>query len=876
MTAVLPPGVSSPQNEPRPKALPPPGKAADDILVKWVDEGLYYGHPLRARDMSRWRRAERYDQGLQWGRRARAGYDEGGSASQWVDAYWGPDDPNWIPTPVFNDGHGARANESARLARPNYRPSVSPRSATPDIKSREGARNMHDMLVHRLDEMEWDIKEAPLIYNHLPIYGGAWWKSEYVLSWDKTVPVPVQTATACLNEECDFTLANKTVGPALAGRFPGLAQGGVPSPKGGLDVTNCPRCLDRPPLLPFKPTMEEAASSRDSIGRPMGEEKPLGDWVLSVPSPYDMFVYNQGLGAGPGRIPDFVHSHVETLDWVALHHPEIADRVMPENAAALAKYHPVAGAPDILGRGVMSGRSFDGCVRVVERHKHPFMERSADEEGKGVWKINRGRSVRRIGKVIALDGDYMVPSLNYPGETIERVLVDYIPWEFRDGGQRLEGISMWDLLFDAQDAENEGISQRQSVRQRMAVPMYLSFREHNFEIQAMAAGVPGRMAVIDAVAEAPTMEPKIINNTTIDQGVSQEIEHSQRSIDRLSGNVEVEKGQVPTAAVSAAQAIAALKTYAGEKRESRLLRIKNSLRRAWGHGARVMEAMYIEPRDCNYEDADGSKRCRPIHGKDFARQTEVEVDAEPDYDVKAKNSAATRDLIQIGVIDPKTLKGTKARAVAKLLDAPEELFEDDDLQRDASEREWICFKEDGYTPQMDPGLDDHSTHYEIHGRACMDQWFLELEKKAGWDGALKVLADDWDIHLQQAALMMPPLPLPGMAPVILPCLQDRVVQMWTQSLMMAGFQPQDPNAMQQVMEWRAHMESHKLHDEMKQIRAQMQPTLAAPGADATMAGNQTTSQAPPEDTAPPGQFSLPGSGQGEPSMPHPPQAPGGQ
>jgi hypothetical protein len=812
-----------------------------------VDEGLYYTHPLRVKDAARWRRAELYDRGLQWLMRAKSGYDEGRGTSQWIEAFWSADDPNYIPMPVFNEGFGARSNESARLGRPNYRPMVDPRSATPDLASREGARNTKDMVVHRLDQMEWDTKEAPLIYYHMPLYGGAWWKSEFVLSWDKTTIVPVTGAAQCAGPECDFTLASKTVPRPLLGKFPLLAENAASAtPDGGVKIDHCPRCDDHPPMLPFKPTMQEAQGTRDSLGRPMGQEQPLGDWVMSVPNPNDMFVYNQGLGSGPGRIDDFVHAHVETLDWVALHYPSKVDEVRPENPAALAKFHPVAGAPDIMGRGLMSAKSFDGCVRIVERHKKPFMQRSLDETtGKGVWKMNKGRSVVRAGKKILLDTDLMLESLNFPGEYNERVIVDYIPWEFRDGGQRLEGISLWDLLFDPQDAENEGISQRQAVRQRMAVPMYLFLKQHNLEILPMMAGIPGRMAVIEAVEEAPNVTPQIINNTTIDQGVSLEIEHAQRAIDRLSSNIEVEKGQVPGGGVTAAQAIVSLKTFAGEKREPRLARIKNSLRRGWRHGAKLMEAMYIEPRPADFTDSDGSKRTRNIHGKDFARQTEVDVDAEPDFDVKAKNSAATRDLISLRVVDPATLRGQKARTLAKLLDAPQELFEDDDLQRDAAEREWIAFKEEQRVPQVDPSLDDHGAHYETHGRAAHQEWFRDLEDRGDWDGALKILEVGWFEQLQMLA--MTPI-APGGAT----SLQDRIVQLWQALLAQGMYQPKDPQALLQLLQWRAHMEAHRVGDETRQARAMMQPTLPAPGAPATAAGTQPTDQTPPAQSAPQG------------------------
>jgi aminopeptidase len=55
--------------------------------------------------------------------------------------------------PIGDPADLARINESARLGRPNYRPTVTPKSEMPDVRSREGAKLMKQMLTHRLREM---------------------------------------------------------------------------------------------------------------------------------------------------------------------------------------------------------------------------------------------------------------------------------------------------------------------------------------------------------------------------------------------------------------------------------------------------------------------------------------------------------------------------------------------------------------------------------------------------------------------------------------------------------------------------------------------------------------------------------------------------
>lgn len=823
---------------------PPIGMSDLTALMKWVDSGIYYGHDLRCRDASEWRRAELYDKGAQWLNESLAGYEGGGTAAQWVETYWGKDDPSYIPTPVFNEGVGARINESARLGRPNYRPTIRPRAETPDLKSREGGKLMKEQILHRLRDCHWDDRHSPLLYYHMPLYGGAWWKSEFVLRWDQTVTVPVTGGVQC--PTCGLKLSSPTLDPAQLGKINGALSGNamIAATGGQVKANVCPRCPDHPPMMPLKPTLQEAqGGARDELGRPLGVQQPMGDWELTVRSPYDMFPRNMGLDMQFGSIPEWTEVHVEHLDWISLRWPDKVGYVQPENAAALARYHPVAGAPDLL-YSLLDHRMFENCARVKERHRLPWMEPVQEEQtGEWIMRLNRGRSVVVVGSQVMYDGPLLMDSANYPGETVPRVMVDYIPWEFQDGGRRLQGLSLWKTMFDPQDAANEIRSQTQSVRKRLAVPLYIALTTHHFTIQGMRGGIPGALAEIEPDPNAPTVLPQLINNTTIDEGVRHELEDAITAIERYAGYVEVEKGQPPPN-VSAGNAIAFLKGAAGERREPRLARIRGSLARGWSHGAALMAHMYLEPRAMRYEDDDGEERWRYVKGTEFHKQTDVDIDAEPDFDSAAKQVEVVRDLIQLHVIDPTTLTPQKQRRLAKMLDAPEELFEDDDLQDKGAEREWIEYKDQKITPRIDPGVDDDSTHYQKHGRACHSALFRELERKANWDSALAILGGTWFEDLQVVAMT----PMPGMD------LQTRIGQQWMailhQALLAGRFQPGDPEAFKFVITWRAHTEAHRLSDELKQMRAAMQPVLAAPDAAATAAGNQPTAGAGP--APPPG------------------------
>lgn len=841
--------------------LPPIGQASPAQLRAWVDKQIYYTHRLRALEMATWRRAELYDAGIQWLRHAYAGYDTGGTSSQWVQAYWNKSDPNYVPTPVFNEGLGARQNESARLAAPNPRPKVSPRSARPEVTTRQGAVLATDMSRHRLLEMGWE-SQAWLMYLHMPLYGGAWVRSSWDESWDKTVMVPVQGAVACPRHAayqtgeaqpkgegtCDFVLASPDQPAAGGGPAPWL--GSVATPVGE-PVTRCPHCPDHPELKPFQPSMEEAAGMQDAQGQPLGVRRALGDWQVDVVNPRDIFVADLGMGMLWGQVNQWVSVETKHMDWIGAHWPQEAGEVKPEKAALLAKYHPVAGAPDVL-HSILDAKLFREHARLKQWHKAPWHERTKDRSGGYRYseELNQGRSVVIAGNVKLFDGPFLLDSQTKPGETVPRVHMEYIPWEIRDGGLRIQGLSLWETLFDAQDTGNEARSQTQAVRQRIAVPMYAVLRDWNMQLVEARSGMPGRFVEMDPDERSPLQTPALFNNDTIDSGVAAEIEEARAFIERSAQRTGVERGDVP--ASMPALAIRLLKGASAEGRQPRVDRINQALKRTFHHGALLQSNMYVEPREYKFEGEDGEERWASAKGIDLEHQTDVEIEAEPGFDEKAQNQETVKMLLEQGLLDPTESKMQRRRILTHM-DVPKDLMEGEKLQEAAAQREWIAFRDEGRLPRVDPGLDSHGDHFEEHGNRCQTEYFRDLEERAGWDGVLKILGANWAERLQMLVLApqdidtqmaMAGLPLPVSLTEL--DMQDRVATFWGFLLVAKQFEVQDKDALQAVLSWRSHMEAHRLLEESAQMQAMAQPTLAQPGAEQTPSGGQPAPGAPPE------------------------------
>jgi hypothetical protein len=869
------------------KELPPPGKSEEIELVRFVKDRAYRSSPLYADDFSGARRAELYDQGEQWLRRAYTTRDSR-SPSQWIRMDANANDPTSIPMPVYNECVALRENESSRLGRPEYKPRVRPRGENPDITAKEGAKGAERALISRLKQMAWEERQEQLCFN-LPTYGGSYLFSYWDQTWMDTVRVPTKAVICSRNPKsrAGQAAAQPFLPPAPGGGSPvppaSLGPEGTPMHEGaepGLEAASegeapitdgpfevapggiaqaagemgggygfspvapevpcsfvgradahpvdepCPLCSA--PLEDYQPSMEEAQGD-------LGDDWPKGDWELKPLWPYNVFPRDAGVGVDPTDIDEWVYVHVETLDWLAQRYPDkVRDyqtgelKIHPEHPTALMAEDPTMGSP-LIFQSAQHTDVFRNHVLIYEYFRKPWLQ--WDEQRKAYLK-NDGRYVVCSQGRVCFDGSLLVQSLNDPSKKVARARLEFVVWEPKEGGRRSTvGQSLWGRLFDVQDGINKRMAQVWAVNERGAVPWYLQARGRNFETRAADAAVPFRRVMVDIDPQDKQPPLTLMQNTTIDGGVYTELEWSLNHSQRVSGQVEVERGQVPPN-VAAATAIAYLKTESGEKRRPRIKRIRNAFVRQWDHGLQLMAGLYIEPREYSYEDEFSEEREAFISGDVIASANpKVDIYPTPDYDQADSQRESIRDMVQLGILKPDQTPQLN-RKLVKTLEPSLEFFLEDDLQEDQAEREWRDFKERGVVPVIDPSLDDPMTHYQLHGQACFSAWFREMEKKANWDGALAVIGNDWD----NATLQIAMTPIPGTS------IQVSLFMNWRQQLQRAGmigmWQPGDDEALEVVLQWRAHTEAHKL-------RALIQQSgIKSVGAPATGSSPEAQSEQP--------------------------------
>jgi hypothetical protein len=852
----------------------------------YIDGMALYEHPYQVRRYSRWRRADLFKQAIQWLRKSF-------NSDPVVSMHFAPlefrseNDPDYIPTPVFDEFSAPINNEAARLGRPEYKPYVRPRGERPDVTTRTGARLGTDVLHSMLRDMRWPEQEE-LGYTHMPLYGGWWLESSWDSSWEKTTKIPVQGAMKC--PQCDFRVASPEISEEQA--IPHLQNDSVKPKVGGTEdkptfsyeVTECLTCEPKtenrvsvlegpngpeptmeetvtpvPPLEPFVPVDQEL-NEQDFFQRPLGEDVPEGQWKCETGSPYDYFLTNLGIDQSPADMTEWVSIKVRHLDYFR-NRWENAHLIKAEKPEALMKYHPVAGERAMyFGSGLYGVKLFSSHARLKQYHKKPWREPVYGPNGECTGlKMNRGRSIVMGGDVLLFDGDYLMESKNNPGTFIPRVHLDYAAFEHRSGGREFDGMSMSERLFDACENGNEILSQMQDARVQEGSPKWLETRGMNTDYEA--GGGAGSRWLYDPDPQAPGDKPQRIGNELMNPAVFQELSHIIAFISRASSMTETERGQPPTG-ITAALALQFLQEQSGEQRRPRIRAIREMLMRVFSHGLALCHELVREPRPYWTKEDRGNWSEKSWRGTDLVNQTDVQIDPEPDHDTDLQKQQRIMDFIKdiMRLIpDPKL-----ARKVARKMHVDESLFQDDNLQEETAQREfceWIDYEQE---PVVDEDLDAHETHYDTHGVDVMNERFRDLEDEAGWDKFIPYVSGWKDqFNDQQMPVEIPQFtPAPGEIPPPPPppqviqgfdtllkakgfvSMEARIDKTWEVLAQKAGFVP-DPGteqALAKVRRFRAHMAAHKIiAEKQKQAAAMGAQVMAAPESpEQTMAGTIPT------------------------------------
>lgn len=885
---------------PRPP-IPPKG-ASPDVLSHFLDHVLAKDTAYRIRRFRTWEKVRNYIQGDQW---LETDYTEDPTRSP----FWKPiemDAASWTPTPVQNEMIAPIQNEAARLMGQGSRPYVRPDNDDP--KTAKACKVGKDVLLDRLEKVGWTELEYEGSFN-LALFGTWIVRSSWEIDFTKCVTVPRQ-ALRC--EACGTTLASPAIpddqvetllerddaveatavpdpaNPLVPARYKARAKGcftcpprteavtqllpepgpdGLPATAPVLDEIGQPivRNLGPVPLRPYMPTDEEAKSGADFFGRRLGEEVALGDTELRNVSVYDYFPQNGGLGVNARTCQEHGEEHVESLDWISARYVN-GYLVEAEDPSVLMRWHPIVGGSHFyFGGGMGPDRGvFDHHSRVREWHKEPWMENG---------KRNKGRSIVMAGRVVLVDGDYLIESKRSPGRYLKRAYYDSIPWEIRE--KELWGLGAAELITSNQDNINTTKAQVQDVRHAWGSPKIMAVEGMDLTYAGFADTGYNSDIWYYRPVDGVQQQPEPFGNQQMDTNWTQEIDREVDAIARIVGTMDVEIGNDP--GFDAASALMFMGEKAAERRKPRIARLRAMKRRLYRDQLERIHEFYREKRYYSVKGRNGRDQVRAFMGEDLLGQTDVQLEDEPFYDVRMASRLNLKTAFELGslVVDTEHDK----REINKILDVPREINEQKNVQIESAQNEWIRFMEEDRHPVIKQREDSHLLHYETHVLDWMGEEAQQLKDACDWDQVELALWgwEDEFLLLQETEddlKLNPPLdPTQGPPPLdpegrpdvaaaqhavemyqarvqqqqeiaALPKpIELRLLALWTRILDKSPLVQVDP-VRKRLLRWKAHFEGHYQLARLDAQKAAATPMPAPPGSPETPQGLLPSAGAP--------------------------------
>jgi hypothetical protein len=862
-----------------------------------------------------------YRMGTQW---LEPVLDDGFMSADW--SILQQDDLNGIPMPVQNELFPIVTREAAMLVKVGENPYIRPSRNNP--ANEKAAKLAKDILRSSLDEVGvHDLEREGSM--HITTYG-TWWQVSYMdYDFTKTTRVGAEGALRCPTEDCDVRLASAALseeeGEKIAAVSPdavSITEGPDPNneymdPELQYKMVRCPRCTSHkgmgmkpsfeetglprlgaagqpaqefgevempgpPALVPHEPTEEEATAGTDFLGRPLGEDVPVGEAVLENVSPFDANPNpsSQGLDCNPRNWEEFGWAIPRSLDWIRSRYPENGWKVKAEWGSEIYRYHPVLGGLGSGGITVGGPEMFQNHALVRTFVKKPYMEKVLDEDGKETDKAKRnlGRLIIEANHVILLDTTLEVESKDRPGVYVRRYHFDWVQWELRD--REPHGIGPIELLFSQQDTINTNKSQQMDTRHRMANPKWIAPDGTEFTYKGGAGSNYTSDFLYYRVADKKyrkEFKPEPFPGLTIPAGVFQEFQSDIDAMPRIALAAEVDQGE-PPGGVTAYSALLLLAQKSADSRKPRNERIRDMKRRIYRHHLELIQEFYREPRVYRMRQNNDKWSVKEFIGLDLNGEVDVQFDVEPVIDI----GVAKREGVQLG-LQLGTIKADSAPAKARInqaLEITNEINADQNQQVERAQNEYIAWIQKDKPPIIREmtGTDDPLIHWQQHTEDLQGEEWEDRKEACEWwrvELALTTWYEDFKALMSMEELFkgQPPIPpIPDIALAEAPVggpevygaamkkyqmdmqikakldalpkqTELRILAIWQETLKPLGLVPEDFDQTDQALAFRkvvraeAHAQGHRYLLEKRTMNVNMGADMAAaPGASTTDQG----------------------------------------
>lgn len=628
-----------------------------------------------------------------------------------------------LPRPVTNYIDPAVETEIAALGKKEYKPNVIATSNHPKVIA--AARLAKQILEYRMDQLGWpDLRD---LFTLILVATGTGIMRSF---WDRRVSQPslilAPDSMSCAS--CGTVVSSPRIPRdvlQMQDVFNTDTIREVPREPDSIeevDLQHCPGCNSRDPLEPFEATPEEVEGTQDFFGRDLGLYAPLGEDGLEVHTPFEIFPQNGGVGITPQNMTSYAIAMPRSLEWLEDRHPDRIDEIAPESPAELMRYHPILGEWDLIGRyqSMLDSGVYDDHVMWYSFYQEPTA------------KHPDGRVIEMAGDVLLDNTAALIPFKDHLGRTrkVRSARLSAARYKIRVG--EFWGAALPDNGISPQNRMNGMDAQIIEARDRMGspnllVPDDLDFRGPEWFDEYGS----GKIMRYTPDPSSPEAKPEVFGSVLFPGGVWQERDRCLQDFQTILGPQEIEVGDVPKG-LKTTSGLVLLGENANRKRGPRERAMATVYEEQWATHLQHLYALRTEPQPFEVDVFEGFSR-REMHyfkGTDLLGQTQVKVSKEAAVDKGIYQREAAVEAQQDGLY--LITDAASRKRLLELRGLPTDVNEDQNLQVQGAEQQWVDYKDQGLVPVIDVDIDDFGIHYRRLATLLLTDEGKELEAAVGW------------------------------------------------------------------------------------------------------------------------------------------------
>lgn len=637
-----------------------------------------------------------------------------------------------FPKPVTNYCVSSVETELAANARRKLVPVVMPSSPDPSIKT--AAKQAQKILDYNLDKIGW-----PSIRNtfdlHCLLFPNAilweYWEEDF----REVTKVANPGAKKC--PSCGAKFSSGTIKSDL------LTKKEVKHPASivqiqdsdEMEMTHCPMCDDEVALEDAGEMGEEDLDTKDYFDRPLGLQVPKGTPTIEVPTVFDYFPENSGIGVSPRTAKTHGFASVRSLDWIAEHYPE-AGEVEPEDPRELTRWHPTINSWDIMGNHT----TFDSGIYDNHCRVYTLITEKCLQHPKGQVWIWVGDNFIKSFPLYR-----QVGSGEAPVHMVQVTRWKEIPGE-------LWGKTLLDDIISPQNRINAIDSQFIEARERMGSPNLLSPGPISLEAPEWGEeyGI-GRIMRYDPNPMAPGAVPVPFGGTLFPAEAYEERRQCVQDIKEIAGPKGIEAGDPPKN-ISTTGGLQLVGEQADRRRAPREQERLGAFTKVW-EAILTQLSVFRTSLDKDYYEIlneDGTWSREQFDGSTLQGQIKIKIDRQSEVDKSLYQREAVREAQADGLV-----RLDSQVAIKKMLELrglPTDINQDLNYQVDRANQQWTTFRDKGIVPVIDTGVDDPMIRYQVLGTFALSEEGRELAEAARWEEVVPKISG-WEEELQKLEMM---------------------------------------------------------------------------------------------------------------------------